>query len=309
MGKTAYLFPGQGSQYVEMGLDLAEKYPAARTVFERADKALGFSLSGICFEGPEETLKETMYAQPALLTMSMACLASAREALGEKLPEADYMAGHSLGEYSALAAAEALEFEEAVCLAYQRGRLMKEAGKQNPGTMAAVLALPDEIVEEICRENGVWTANFNCPGQVAISGREKDIESASEAAKKCGAKRVIPLSVSGAFHSPLMEPAQKGLAEALAKAEFRNPRIPIIGNTRAQKIERADEIQTELEEQLTSSVRWTQTVQYLIEQGVTRFIEIGAGDVLSGLVRRIDKNVETICIGMEEDIEDVMESL
>ncbi len=293
--RVAYVFPGQGAQAVGMGRDLYEAFPAARAVFDEADAALGFALSALCFEGPAEELTRTINAQPALLTTSYACLAAARET--GALPAADFVAGHSLGEYTALAAAGALSFGDAVRLARERGRLMHEAGLLQPGTMAAILGLDEGVLAEICRETGTVIANFNCPGQLVISGGVDSVARTVELAAARGASRTVTLQVSGAFHSPLMQPAVEGMKAALAAVAFRDAAVPVIANVTARPVTQADDIRRELLDQLTSPVRWQRSMEYAIARGVTRIIEIGPGRVLTGLMRRIDRSVETANIG------------
>lgn len=297
MSKTAYIFPGQGSQYVKMGEDLYNTYLSARAVFEEADKILGFSLSKLCFEGPEEELTLTKNAQPALLVMSIATLAAAREAIPGVLPEPVYVAGHSLGEYTALAVAGALDFSTAVVLARERGRLMYEAGLEKPGAMAAIIGISREIATIICEETGAFIANLNSPGQVVISGATEHVNIASALAKERGAKYAIPLHVSGAFHSPLMESAAVGLESYITKSKFSDPDIPVIGNIAAQTINTAAAVRNELLEQVCNCVQWEATVRYLLSQGVDTFIEIGPGDVLAGMIPRISNDATTINIG------------
>ena len=308
MGKTAYLYPGQGSQTPGMGQDLYEKSEAAKEVFDEACEVLGYDLKSVCFEGPEELLKETENAQPALLVMSLACF----EALQEKekscgkmlIPKADYMAGHSLGEYTALALSGALSYADAQRLARKRGRLMQAAGEKTPGSMAAVIGMEEAEVQKICGETGVWIANYNCKGQIIISGETAAVLKARRMAKKEGAKLVLPLQVSGAFHSPLMQPAVEGLKQALDEIRFQTMQIPVIGNTDAQPIPQdADAIRRELTEQLCSSVQWEKTIQQLAEAGVDTFVEIGAGEVLGGLVKRICPEAIQIHIGSISDLE------
>lgn len=303
MGKAAYLFPGQGSQTVGMGKDLYESSPAAKAVFDAADEALGFPLTNLIFEGPAEELTQTINAQPALLTMSIAVLRAMEEKLGDAMPEASFMAGHSLGEYTALCAAGVFDFETAVKLARERGRLMQEAGSVVQGSMAAVIGLPNETVAAVCEENGIWPANYNCPGQVAISGEKDKVKAARKQMKAAGAKLVLPLQVSGAFHTPLMQPAAEGLKAALDEVEPLDPKTAVIGNTRAQQITAGSEVKEELITQLTSCVQWTDSVQAMAEQGVDTFIEIGAGTVLTGLVRRICPEAIRINVGSVQEIE------
>jgi len=294
--KTAYIFPGQGSQTVGMGQDLYDTCPTAKKIFEEADDRLGFSLSGLCFDGPEDELRKTINAQPALVTMSYACLRIAQET-GKGLPPPAYLAGHSLGEYTALAAADVLDFADTVYLARERGRLMYEAGLQKPGTMAAIIGLDEAALSDICMETDTLIANFNCPGQLVISGATINVEEAVEMAKEKGASRAIPLQVSGAFHTPLMQPAVDGMAEIIPTLTFREPIIPIIANTTAQPLTTSAAIKTELLDQLCNGVRWQASIEYMLGNGVTNVIEIGPGKVLTGLMRRIDRSVETLNIG------------
>lgn len=299
MSKIAYFFPGQGSQYVGMGKDLYEKSPAAKAVFDRADRVLGFSLSRLCFEGPEDELKKTENTQPALLTMGIACYAAAKELL----PKPSYMAGHSLGEYTALTVAGALDFATAVNLTRERGRLMFEAGLKAPGTMAAVIAMDEDDLQQLCEETGVYIANLNCPGQIAISGEKEKIKEASRLAKQRGAKLVIPLQVSGAFHSPLMKSAADRLALQITSASVLSPTIPVISNTEALPLTTADNVRNELTKQVCSCVRWEDSIRYMLSQGVDTFIEIGPGNVLTGLLKRIAPEAKHLNIGKIEDIE------
>ncbi|MGI5887819.1 MAG: ACP S-malonyltransferase [Oscillospiraceae bacterium] len=303
---TAYIFPGQGAQFAGMGLDLYRESPAARDIFDRADSILGFPLSKMCFEGPEDELKKTMNAQPALLTMSIACLEALREKereTGKRLvPEAEYMAGHSLGEYTALTAAGSLSFEDAVRLSRDRGQYMYEAGQLNPGGMAAVIAVPEENIRKLCEETGTCSANFNCPGQVVISGTLDAVEAACGKVKDYGGKFGIPLKVSGAFHSPFMKPAAEKLTPEIEAVSLKMPSVKIIGNTTAGPLKDIQDIRSELEEQVNHSVLWEQSVQYMISQGVDTFVEIGPGQVLAGLMKRINPDMKTINIGNLNDI-------
>jgi [acyl-carrier-protein] S-malonyltransferase len=284
-----------------MGRDLYDSYPVARAVFEQADEALGFSLSSICFEGPENKLRETINTQPALVTASFACLKAA-QGTGRGLPAPAFVAGHSLGEYTALAAAGALDFADTVRLARERGRLMYEAGLKQPGAMAAIIGLDEPVLVEICQQTDICIANYNCPGQLVISGATDKIEKAMELATERGASRVVPLEVSGAFHSPLMQSAVDGMAEILPTVSFRDPIVPIVANVTAQPLTTGEAVRTELLDQLRNSVRWQRSIEYMLGQGVTSVIEIGPGRVLTGLMRRIDRNVETANIGDAEAI-------
>jgi [acyl-carrier-protein] S-malonyltransferase len=295
--KLAYVFPGQGSQWVGMGRDLYEGFKAAKTVFDQADQSLGFPLSRLCFDGPEDELRQTINAQPAIVTASFACLEASREGVG--LPPASFVAGHSLGEYTALAAAGVLDFADAVYLARERGRLMHEAGQIVPGGMVAIIGLDEAPLSELCAETGARIANINCPGQIVISGAEDNLNQAMELAKSRG-HRAIPLQVSGAFHTPLMQPAVEGMARVIAKLDFKDPATPIIGNTTAQPLTTAQAVKEELLNQLCNCVQWQRSVEYMLGDGVATFIEIGPGRVLAGLIKRIDRDVKILNIGDAE---------
>lgn len=286
----AYVFPGQGAQFVGMGKDLYDNNPEARQLFEKANEVLGFSITDLMFAGTEEDLKRTDVTQPAIFIHSVLLAKS----LGAEF-QPDMVAGHSLGEFSALVAAGALSFEEGLKLVATRARAMQKACELRPSTMAAVLALPDEKVEEICEsiDDVVVGANFNCPGQVVISGTLEGIDAACEKMLAAGAKRALKLKVGGAFHSPLMEPARRELAEAIENAEFKTPVCPIYQNVDAQPHTDPAEIKENLIKQLTSPVRWTQCVQNMIANGATEFVELGPGNVLQGLVKKIDRSVAT----------------
>jgi [acyl-carrier-protein] S-malonyltransferase len=288
--KIAYVFPGQGAQAVGMGRDLAEQFPAAAEVLEAADSALGFSLSRLCFEGPEEALKDTSNAQPAIVAVSIAAYEAFRAAGG---PPADMMAGHSLGEYSALAAAGAMDAETGIRLVRKRGELMAEAGRKRGGAMAAVLGLDNEVLIRLCEEDAgtVVVANWNSPGQAVISGEADAVERVSAAAKGAGAKRAVPLPVSGAFHSPLMQEASEAMAGVLADAPLSAPSVPLYANVTALPVDEGYALKDLLTEQIVSQVRWEETVRNMIGDGARTFVELGPGKVLSNLIRRIDGSV------------------
>jgi [acyl-carrier-protein] S-malonyltransferase len=297
MTKVAWVFPGQGSQSVGMVRDLYDNTSSVKEIIDRADDALGLSLSKIIFEGPDEELRQTINAQPALVTASFACLEAAREISGNGLPSPAFVAGHSLGEYTALAVAGVFDFETAVCLARERGRLMHEAGQLRAGSMAAIIGLEESKLAEICHESDTVIANINSPGQLVISGATDNVARAMEMATAAGAKRAIPLQVSGAFHSALMKPAADGLAEYISSIDLKNPTIPVIGNTRAEPLTTAELVKSELLDQLLNPVQWVRTIEYISGQGVPTFIEIGPGKVLTGLIKRINPEARTINIG------------
>jgi [acyl-carrier-protein] S-malonyltransferase len=300
---VALLFPGQGSQVVGMGQDLAAAFPRARETFEEADDALGVPLSRIAWEGPEDELTATLNAQPALLVHSVAVL----RVVEEKLGDVEFAAGHSLGEFSAHVAAGTLDFADAVRAVRRRGELMYRSGSDRPGTMAAVLGLDDEAIERVCAEvsaagDGVVVpANFNSPGQVVVSGDVGAVERAMEALKAAGAKRALRLNVSGAFHSPLMEVAKADLREHLASVDFHAPRFPVVSNVTAEPVDDTETARRLLVDQLTSPVRWTASMRMLVERGVTRFVELGSGNVLAGLLKRIERGAESRSVGTADD--------
>lgn len=302
----AFLFPGQGSQAIGMGFELAKKFERARKIFLEADELLGYSLSQLSWEGPMETLSDTLYTQPALYVHSMAVWSVFQAEYPTIRPA--YVAGHSMGELSALAASGALPFSEGLELVRKRAEVMKKAGKLSPGGMAAILGSDIQTLERLCAEASkkneiVQVANDNCPGQVVISGAKPALERAIDLASAAGIRRIRPLAVSIAAHSPLMASAQSEFNQAVAAAPIANARIPLIGNVNALPLISAVEISADLRSQLTSRVRWTESIRYLIQQGVRTFIELGSGNVLIGLLKRIDDQVNGIAIGAPEDFE------
>lgn len=288
----AYIFPGQGAQFPGMGKDLYNSNPEVKALFHRADEILGFSISEIMFNGTEEQLKQTNVTQPAIFIHSMAVIKN----LGENF-HPDMVAGHSLGEFSALVANGTLSFESGLQLVAKRANAMQKACEINPSTMAAVLGLEDAKVEEVCSSilnEIVVAANYNCPGQLVISGSIEGINQACELMKQAGAKRALVLQVGGAFHSPLMEPARKELEQAIEQTEFNQPLCPVYQNVNAQPVSDPTEIKRNLVAQLTAPVRWTQTVENMLRDGATQFIEAGPGKVLQGLVKKVNKDVEAV---------------
>ena len=278
-----------------MARDLVETFPLARETFEQADATLGFKLSALCFEGPDAVLTDTINAQPALLTHSIAVLRVLESLYPAMVPA--FTAGHSLGEYSALVAANALDFADSLKLVRERGRLMKLAGEQSPGAMASVLNMDASALEAVCAETGAQIANYNNPGNIVISGTKEAIEQTAALAKARGARRVLPLAVSIASHSRLMEPAAREFARAVNDMPMRAPKIPVISNVTAQPLADVDAIRHELVAQLTSAVKWIQSVEYLAAQGVTRFIELGPKDAVAGMIRRIAKDANAVSVG------------
>ena len=293
---TAYVFPGQGAQFPGMGKDLYENNAEAKALFDKADEVLGFSLSAIMFEGTAEELKETKVTQPAIFTLSVIMA----KLLGEDFKPA-MVAGHSLGEFSALTAVGALDFESALKLVSARAMAMQKACEMKPSTMAAILGLTDEQVENICASTAgvVVAANYNCPGQLVISGEIEAIEAACESAKEAGARRALVLPVGGAFHSPMMEPARAELAAAIEATEFHTPLCPVVQNSVAKAVSDPAEIKQNLIDQLTAPVKWTQSVQQMIASGVTDYVECGPGKTLQGLVKKIDRSTNVSGVSFE----------
>ena len=308
MVKKAFIFPGQGSQYAGMGKDIYNNYESARRVFEQADEALGFSISEICFNGPEEKLKLTEITQPAILTVSIALFAALQQ---EGEAEFDFAAGHSLGEYSALVAANTLKLPDAVVAVNKRGKFMQEAVPVGEGTMAAIIGLDEKKLEEICSSISTDTsfvapANYNSPGQVVIAGHTPAVETACTKASEAGAKRALLLPVSAPFHTPLISSAREKLAEHFKNIEFRDPVVPVVANFNAEFSKTADETREALVNQVTAPVRWIESIEKLVSAGVEEFVEIGPGKVLTGLVKRIDKSVRTYYIEDSTTLDDYL---
>ena len=307
MSKTALLFAGQGAQVVGMGKDLADQFPIAKSWFDRANSALGYDLTSICFNGPEAELTKTENAQPGIFLVSWVAF----ELLKERVPSISFQAtaGLSLGEFTALTAAGAMSFEDGLRVVRQRGRFMQEACDVTKGGMAAIIGLDEAPTREVCAEAGVVLANLNCPGQLVISGEAERINKACELAKAKGAKRALPLTVAGAYHSPLMASAQSKLQSELAALKLSTPAVPVISNVTAQPHADAAAISQRLVEQVTASVRWEESMRYLLAQGYTRFIELGPGTALSGFMKRIDKTAQMLNVADAASLEATVKAL
>ena len=309
MGKVAFVFPGQASQYSGMGKELAEKYPVARAVFDEADQALGFSLSKLCFEGTEDDLKLTANTQPAILTVSVA----AGRVLAEKGIAPDFVAGHSLGEYSALVAAGSVKFADAVKLVHRRGTYMQEAVPAGQGAMAAIMGLSPAVVQDACKraaEGEICSpANLNSPEQTVISGHAGAVKRAVEIASQLGAKRSMVLPVSAPFHSALMMPAQEKLEKDLNAAEFEDLQVPLVTNVDADSIRQGEEARSALIRQVTMPVRWEESMRMLLDEGVNTFVEVGPGRVLTGLMRQIERSVATLNVEDEKSLQVTVEKI
>jgi [acyl-carrier-protein] S-malonyltransferase len=309
MGKVAFVFPGQASQYPGMGKELAEMYPAAKKVFDEADAALGFSISKMCFEGSEEDLKQTSNTQPAILTCSVATY----RVLEEKGLAPDFVAGHSLGEYSALVANGGLKFGDAVKLVRKRGTYMQDTVPAGKGAMAAIMGLSPAVVTDVCKRAAQGQicspANLNSPDQTVISGHADAVKRAVELASQAGAKRATILPVSAPFHSALMMPAQEKLEKDLKKVEFGELRVPLVTNVDADTIENGDQAREALVRQVSTAVRWEESVRLMIEEGVNTFVEVGPGKVLSGLLRQIERSVATLNVEDENSLAKTVEKI
>ena len=304
-GKIAFMFPGQGSLEAGMGRDIAEAVPEAMEVFRAGSEASGLDLVQLCFEAPLDQLVQTEVQQPALVATSLAI----NQAIRARGIRPDFVVGHSVGEFAALAAAESLPHAEAVGLVRERGLAMAEAARQHPGSMAAILGLADEVVENLCRKIvGVWPANYNCPGQIVVSGESPAVDECCEEAEREGARRAVKLKVSGAFHSPLVARAADRLKPAIERINFGEPRAAFMSTVTA-KLEDAQRLRTLLVDQLTAPVRFTQAARELIGQGVTVFVEVGPGNVLSGLLKRIDRSVKAVSVNSLASLEELEEAL
>lgn len=307
MSKTALLFAGQGAQVVGMGRDLAEAFPSARAWFDRANAALGYDLAAICFHGPEEELTKTEHAQPGIFLVGWVAF----QLLQERAPSLQFhaTAGLSLGEFTALAAAGALSFEDGLRLVRQRGRFMQAACDATRGGMAAIIGLDEATTRAVCAEAGVAVANLNCPGQIVVSGETDKIARAVELARTRGARKAIPLAVAGAYHSPLMASAQPLLEAELARVSVAAPRVPVISNVTAQPHDGPEQIRAQLVAQVTATVRWEESMRWLLSQGFSRFIELGPGTTLTGFLKRMDKSAQLLNVADVPSLETTLRAL
>tara|TARA_B100001179_G_C18574986_1_gene397032 strand:+ start:605 stop:1564 length:960 start_codon:yes stop_codon:yes gene_type:complete len=294
--KRAFVFPGQGSQSVGMGQELFDSSRAARTVFQEADDTLGIKLSKLIFQGPSRKLQDTINSQPAIMTVSIAALKAWEEFTGSELETPAALAGHSLGEYTSMVAAGVVSFADGVSLVRQRGRLMQQAAKGRPGGMAAILGLDELATAQICAETGVELANINADDQIVISGDKVAVAQAMDLASARGARKTIPLTVSGAFHSSLMQEAKEGLAEAMVAMEFKDPQSPIIANSDCAELRTGEQVREELVRGLCQCVQWRNTVRCMVDSGISQFVELGPASVLASLIRRIDRGVEAVAL-------------
>ncbi len=294
--QRAYVFPGQGSQAVGMGQEIYAASRAARGVFEEANDSLGFSLSNLIFQGPARELQDTVNSQPAIMTVSIACVKALEEMYGPAQGSPSVVAGHSLGEYTSMVVADVISFGEAVKLVRERGRLMQEASLDRPGGMAAIMGLDELALEHICAETGVELANINSDDQIVISGDKMAVAQAMDLASARGARKTIPLSVSGAFHSSRMKGAEAGLDQAVGALQFRDPKFPIIANSNSTPLTTAQEVKDELVQGLCRCVQWKRSVKYMVDSGVSQFVEFGPAGVLSSLIRRIDRGVQAMTL-------------